>query len=277
MADTKIDRLIEKITERNVGATSKRILLVEGDDDKQALEVLLDRVNPDWTQAWAVACAGNKNQVLAIAKKVPTWLALVDKDEWTAQQIEAAQGESGNLHVLPRFCMESYLVDPAELWLALGPQQQAKIANGVQGLAAHLLADLQSWKRHAACWQVINPLWTKLRALGFKEDILRTKNFPDDAELVATLEKWDRLIDAPDILADIKAALAEIDSQSDADFLHRCLYAKNFFPEVVCPGLNQLLGQRSQAELRKDIFTKMPLPPDLDSLWQRMALATAQT
>jgi hypothetical protein len=277
MADTKIDRLIEKITELNVGATSKRILLVEGADDKQALEVLLDRVNPDWTQAWAVDVAGNKNQALAIAKKVPTWLALVDKDEWTAQQIEAAQAEFGNLHILPRFCMESYLVDPAELWLALGPQQQAKITNGDQGLAAHLLADLQSWKRHAARWQVINPLWTKLRALGFKEDILRTKNFPDDAELVATLEKWDRLIDAPDILANIKAALADIDSQSDADFLHQCLYAKNFFPEVVCPGLNQLLGQRSQAEWRKNIFTKMPLPPDLDSLWQRMALATAQT
>ncbi len=277
MADSKIDALIKKIEEGNVGATDRRILVVEGSDDKQALEALLDRVNANWTQSWGVAVAGNKDKAMAIAGKVPEWLALVDKDEWQAEQIENAQTESGNLHVLPRFCMESYLVDPAELWPALGPLQQNKIPNGVQGLADHLLLDLQYWKQHAARWQVINPLWTKLRALGFKEDILRTQNFPDEQEVIATLDKWDRLIDAPTILADIARALADMNSRDDSDFLHHWLYAKNFFPEVVCLGLNQLLGQRSQAELRKYIFTRMPMPLDLAPLWQRMGLAAAQT
>ncbi len=274
MVDSRIDHMIDKIRQRSVGATDRRVLIVEGSDDKQALEVLLDRINANWTQMWAVDVAGNKNQALAIAKKVPTWLVLVDKDEWTVQQIETAQAEFVNLHVLPRFCIESYLVDPAELWLALVPQKQAQIANGLQGLAALLLADLPSWRRHAARWTVINPLWAKLRALGFKEDILRTRNFPDDAEVAATLEQWDCLIDAPAILAAIEVALAELEGQSDSIFLHQHLYAKNFFPEVVCHGLNQLLGQRSQAQLRKDLFTKMPLPPDLDPLWQRMDLVT---
>lgn len=273
MADSKIDALIKKIREGNIGATNRRILLVEGADDKQALEALLDRVNPDWAQTWAVAHAGNKNQVLSIAKKEPAWLALVDKDEWSANQIGEAQAEFANLHVLPRFCIESYLVDPAELWQALGPQQQGRIANGYQGLADLLLVDLDQWKQHAARWQVINPLWTKLRALGFKEDILRTKNFPDHTELVATLEKWDSLIDAPSILGAIETALTNINLQPEADFLHHDLYAKNFFPEVVCAGLNQLLGQRSQAQLRKDLFTRLPLPLDLKPLWQKMELA----
>lgn len=271
MADSKIDALIKKMQEGNVGATGRRILVVEGSDDKQALEALLDRVNDNWTQSWGVAVAGNKDKAMAIAGKVPEWLALVDKDEWQAAQIENA--ESSNLHVLPRFCIESYLVDPEELWLALGPLQQNNIPNGLQGLADHLLLDLQHWKRHAARWQVINPLWTKLRALGFKEDILRTKNFPDDDEVAATLGKWDCLIDAPVILDAIKAALADVDGQSESDFLRHRLYAKNFFPEVVCPGLNKFLGQRSQAELRKEIFTRMPLPLDLEPLWQRMGLA----
>jgi hypothetical protein len=252
---------------------NRRILAVEGSDDVKALEALLDKVNPVWPAQWAVVPVGSKRQAMDLAALKPEgWLILVDKDEWTDGQVTACLGQHANLHILPRFCLESYLVDPTELWATLPADQQGKLAGGVQELAQTLLADLPQWQRHAARWQAINPLWTELRSLGFKESLLRTENFPDDDEVATTLLNWASLLDHHKVLADIHAAQTRFDQLPQTTFLHRHLYAKLFFPQVVVPGLNRLFGQRSEADLRRHFFNDMALPADLLPLWQRMGL-----
>lgn len=233
---------------------------------------LLNRRRPQWEAEWVLAVAGNKKHAMDIAAFEPDWLVLVDRDEWTASDVRNFQEQHANLIVLPRFCLESYLLDPAELWRALPPKQQQKIPAGESAIEGEVLAQIADWRRHAALWHVINPLWSGLRALGFKERLLQTRPIPDDAELERTLRTWSEFVDYQRILDEVHARIAMMNSQPLQDFLHHSLYAKEFYPKVVHPALNRLLGQKSAVERRKALFGTLPMPSDLAPLWQRMGL-----
>ena len=268
-----MNRLTERINGIRTQYGNKRILLLEGTDDALAIETLLDRVNPDWVNQWAVYPAGSKRQVLALAMQAPAnWLALVDKDEWTAGEIADYGNQHPGLHILPRFCIESYLVDPNELWVALPVGQQDRLPGGVTALAQALLVDLPQWQQHAARWHAINPLWSALRALGFKESLLRTSPFPDQAEVVETLQKWGDLLDQARLLEEINLAQVTFSQLPQDTFLHGCLYAKAFFPQVVVPVLGRLFGQQDERAWRRHLFQQRAMPLDLLPLWQRMGL-----
>lgn len=269
---SKAEDLAKKLRERHVGATGKRVLVVEGPDDVVAYETLLNRRTSAWGAAWVVAAAGNKKQALEVARLEPNWLALVDRDEWSLDQVTAYERTHTNLVVLPRFCLESYLVEPAELWAALPAKQQAKIPGGQADLAAALLLNMPTWRRHAALWRVINPLWSGLRALGFKEGLLQTDKVPDDVELARTLQQWSDFVDAARIAREVQDALAAIATEPEAEFLRHSVYAKDFYPAVVHPALNRLLGQKPTAERRQALFKTLPMPADLGTLWIRMGL-----
>lgn len=263
---------IRDIRDTQVGATEKRVLVVEGEGDVAAYSQFLKKQFSDWERTWSVAPAGSKKIAIAIAQRAPDWLVLVDRDEWSEEQIARYQRETPNLLVLPRFCLESYLVDPEELWQAFPPKQREKVPGGLEQLRVALLADLASWQRHAALWKAINPLWTGLRALGFKDTLLKTQTIPDDVVVKATLQQWSDYIDAPRIFDEFQLAMVEIDSLSVPDFLRHRLYAKDFYPRVVHPLLDRLLGQRSEPERRQALYQTLPVPEDLKFVWARMRL-----
>lgn len=175
---SKVDDLIKDIKTQLVGNTGVRVLLVEGTDDVDAYRIFLDRAFPGWEKTWHLTQAGNltqlgnKTNVVAMARKEPTWLGLVDRDEWTDAEIAEKAITCPNLLVLPRFCLESYLIDPAELWAAFPAKQQAKIIGGEAQFRLEVLADLQGWIRHAALWHGVRPLWQQLhRDLGFPDSV----------------------------------------------------------------------------------------------------------
>lgn len=269
---SKADDRVATIQQTHVGASGKRVLLVEGPDDISAFRQLLGRRAPGWEAQWAVAEAGGKKLALAMAPLVPNWRVVVDRDEWSANQLTQYQAQHANLSVLPRFCLESYLVDPDELWRALPEKQQLKIVGGAPVLRAALLATLADWQRHAGLWHVINPLWSGLRALGFKEGLLKTHNIPDDLVLKATLQAWSALIDANQIFNDVQTAVAAMVAEPIAGFLHRNLYAKAFYPQVVHPTLDRLLGAKPPTERRVALFKTRRLPADLEPLWLQMGI-----
>ena len=269
---SKAEDRVARIAQAHVGASGKRVLLVEGPDDVKAFRQLLSRRAPGWEGQWAVADAGGKKEALAMAALVPTWRVVVDRDEWSTEQLVQNQALHPNLSVLPRFCLESYLVDPEELWRSLPEKQQLKIAGGEPALRAAMLANLADWQRHAALWHVINPLWSGLRALGFKEGLLKTHDIPDDLALKATLGAWSALIDANRIFDEVQTAVAAMIVQPAGDFLHRSLYAKDFYPQVVHPTLDRLLGAKPPAERRAALFKTRRLPADLEPLWLQMGI-----
>ena len=113
---SKVQERIAQIRTQLVGESGARVLLVEGSDDVDAFRIFLDKKFPAWEQAWHLVEAGNKRMVQQIAAAEPQWLGLVDRDEWTEDEIQQRMQETTNLLVLPRFCMESYLIEPGELY-----------------------------------------------------------------------------------------------------------------------------------------------------------------
>ena len=167
------DKICRQIKEELIGQTGKQALLVEGTGDVSFFRILLTRkLGANWESGWVLADVGNKKTMTDILAQKTAWLGIVDRDEWTDELITAKQEELRNLFVLPRFCMESYAVDPDELWEALPPKIQGRVAGGLDGLKTEILRDKDKWLRHGVLWSQINPLWSGLRALGFKEKLL---------------------------------------------------------------------------------------------------------
>lgn len=269
---SKLDDKIARIKAEHVGVTGVRVLVVEGLDDVDALRIFLDSKFPGWERAWHIEDAGNKPQVLGMLQKESTWLGMVDRDDWTPAESARHTQAQPNLVVLPRFCLESYFIDPDELWQAFPDKQRQKIAGGLSQLRSEIFQSKAEWRRHAALWHVIQPLWRTLRELGFPNDVLASPPVPDDVALGVKLREWHAALDASVILADVQALEARLTREADATVCAQWLYAKSFYPEVVHRVLDRLLGPRSAKERRLSILRSLPIPSDLDGLWQRMDL-----
>lgn len=270
---SKIDNLITKIRDEKIGSRNNKMLIVEGVDDVNALESFLNKkFHSNWEEKWAIFHAGNKKQVLAVIEQEKEWIGLVDQDEWTSSEIEQYSARLPNLMVLPRFCLESYLVEPNELWSALSPKQRDKITEGLPKLIEEIGAEKATWLRHAALWHVINPLWGKLRGLGFKESVLDPKDVPNDSDLLDKLLSWHDALNAERTVQKINDLSLQFQNEPDFQFYTQRLYAKEFFPVVVLVTLNRFLGQKDEKTRKQDIFRHLAVPSDLNVLWQKMEL-----
>ncbi|MBJ4539380.1 DUF4435 domain-containing protein, partial [Salmonella enterica subsp. enterica serovar Mbandaka] len=119
-----VKQIIRDIKEQKVATTGRRVLLVEGTDDVTAFQNFLSRKFAAWEQDWILAPAGSKKNVLEALALEANWLGVVDRDAWTDVQIAEKRRNLANLLVLPRFCIESYLIAPEELWLVFQPKHQ---------------------------------------------------------------------------------------------------------------------------------------------------------
>lgn len=267
-----LDERIQQIKTQFIGKTGLRVLLVEGPDDVDAFRVFLGRKFPEWEKSWLLAAAGNKADVVKMLKKENDWFGLVDRDEWTETEISEKQSECKHLMVLPRFCLESYLVDPAELWAAFPEKQRVKIQGGEAEFHKALLADRTEWGRHAALWHGVRPLWRQLRNAGFPDSVLGNPPMPDDETLKARFNEWHATLDANAVLNGVHALEAKLASEKVSAFCAQWLYAKDFYPQVVHQVLNRLLGQKPSKERRLAILRTRTVPDDLNVLWQTMGL-----
>lgn len=263
---------IDQIKTQFIGKTGLRVLLVEGTDDVDAYRIFLDRKFPEWERSWHLAPAGNKADVLRMLKKEANWLGVVDRDEWTEEEIEEKKNECANLRVLPRFCLESYLIDPDELWAAFPEKQRVKIEGGDAAFRKAMLANLAEWIRHAALWHGVRPLWRQLRDLGFPDSVLGNPPMLNDVALREKFAEWHVTLDADTVLARVQALEVQIGADDVSTLCAKWLYAKSFYPQVVHQTLNRLLGQKPAKDRRLAILRTRSVPDDLDVLWQAMGL-----
>lgn len=263
----------DEIKETQVEETGKRVILVEGTDDVSIYGILMDRkFGSGFESNWVVTHAGNKKIILDILSEENTWLGLIDRDEWSEDVILEKQDQLQNLVVLPRFCMESYLIEPDELWNALPENQRNKIAGGPEQLRGELLIEKDKWLRHGVLWSIINPLWQGLRSLGFKEALLDFDNAQDDERIQVQLEQWHNFLDPNQIYTRFKDRLRDVAERDETEQITRWVHGKMFFETHVNQVLNRLLGQRSPQDRKRDIFQTRELPEDLTSLWERIEL-----
>lgn len=267
-----LEERIAQIKTQFVGETGLRVFLVEGLDDVDAYRIFLGRRFPDWERSWLLAYAGNKGDVIRMLKKEGNWLGLVDRDEWTAEEIQEKLTECPNLMVLPRFCLESYLIDPDELWAAFPEKQRLKIAGGELALRNAMLADLTEWIRHAALWHGVRPLWRQLRDLGFPDSVLGNPPMLNDGDLRKKFAEWHVTLDADAVLARVHALEAQLGADDVSMLCAKWLHAKKFYPQVVHQTLERLLGPMPAKERRLAILRTRADPADLDFLWQAMGL-----
>lgn len=270
-----LDERIEQIKTQFIGKTGLRVLLVEGPDDVDAYRIFLGRKFPEWEKTWLLFPAGNKADVVKMLKKENGWLGLVDRDEWTESEIAEKKTECTNLMVLPRFCLESYLIDPAELWAAFPEKQRAKFAGGEEQFRNSVLADRAEWVRHAALWHGVRPLWRQLRSLGFPDSVTGNPPMPDDNALRTKFTEWHVTLDSDAVLASVHALEAQLGAQEVSTLCAQWFHAKSFYPQVVHQTLNRLLGQKQVKERRLAILRTRTVPDDLAPLWRAMGLAAA--
>lgn len=267
-----ITERIKKIKEVQIGNSAKRALIVEGADDVDAFQSFLGKAYRGWEQSWVIAEAGKKTEVLAIIRKEPNWIGVVDRDEWSAQKIADLETVQANLWFLPRYCIENYLLVPEELWGALPENQRNKITGDLEKLTQSITNDLARWRCHGVLWSVINPMWEGLRSLGFKEALLDPAIATNETEIKAKLQEWHDYLEPNPIWQSYQDALAQAVQLPVDEQLKRFIHGKYFYEQVVNPLLNQLLGQKAATERQKAIFRTLPVPDDLGPLWQKMGL-----
>ncbi len=265
------DKRYRKIREEFIGQTGKRALLVEGPDDEALFRIFLSRgINADWERHWVLVNTNNKEMLTHILAEENKWLGIVDRDEWTDEIIEKKQAELDNLFVLPRFCLESYAIDPNELWTALPPAMQDRVTGGREALSVEILLEKEKWLRHGVLWTKVNPLWSGLRTLGFKERLLDFATAQNDAAIQETLNSWHNYLESDAIFRAFTEKLDHVSQLPEMDQLRKWIHGKQFFLKRVHPVLNRYLGQTDSQTRMKDIFRTTELPDDLDALWSRL-------
>lgn len=269
---SKIQGIIDNIERKNIGALSLRVLIVEGTDDVHAIESFLNKKFPNWTREWVVTAAGSKINVMQVLARKSDWLGVVDPDEWSEDIIEQKQNELKNLWVLPRYCLENYLILPNELWDAFPINQKNKVKGGLTDLDARITSNLDKWVCHGVLWSVVNPLREGLKVLGFKDALLDPDIAGNNDLIREKLEEWHNYLNPERLFSDYQEQLDKVQKLSINKQLRHWVHGKKFYPQVVNQLLNDLLGQKSSDDRKKAIFRTCQVPADLEPLWEKMGL-----
>lgn len=265
---------IKTIFEKSV-TEGKRVLVVEGKTDELVFMQLLKKVDPQWETKWVLAEVGGKRNVVNILAAQPTWLGIVDRDEWDNAQLSRHQQQLPNLLILPRFCIENYLVVPSELWLGLPPKQKANLPTereaAIQAITVLVTANIESWIQFGTAWAIINPLWDELRSLGFNRDLLDPQLVITEQGFLTHCQRWYEHLDPVVLLQRYQNKLSEIRQLPVDEQLRTIVHGKKFYKAVVTPAFMQLLTIPKAISV--DVwFREMPVPADLDFIWHEMNL-----
>jgi hypothetical protein len=244
------------------------VVLVEGEEDETWLGHFLDAHAWGWRSRLYLALAGGKRRVIqAVTSHRPAWLGIVDRDDWREADIRVAAAESNHLHILPRFCVESYLCDPSELWIALPQQQRDKVGGDIVSLAKPITDALPAWVAHGAMWRVLREIHEVTRFPSELEEHPVT----GETQIRQILTSWHEKL-APDVvLEQYHSELARGRALSETEQLHHYIHGKRFFSQVVVQVLDQAFSGKGADDWQQKLRDAPLLPPpDLVALLDRV-------
>lgn len=254
---------------------SKRVLLVEGTGDVEFLTFLLDKEPLRTLNAhagWVFGAAGGKESVMRMLARERNWIGLVDRDAWSEQEIREAMAKTPNLRLLPRYCIENYLVEPAALEQMANQVQQAEKR---QRLLKQIEEMQRQWPhaiRHASIWRAVQPLQNALQALGFNGALLRFK-LPGDEAVREVLHGWSELMDEERIFTAYQRYQAEGNAMPIDQAQRLWVHGKMFWRHVVAPALTEVLDEPNEGRLRRLVLRRMPLPQDMQEVLEQVFAA----
>jgi hypothetical protein len=244
---------------------TKPLILVEGEDDSDLYKQLFIFVDPDWQNRFELEWVSGKRRVFQGCRRVATWRGLVDCDEWAEAQVTAAQAETPNVQILPRFTAQNYWINPDELWdLIPVTVRTARPGAGAQ-LAAEIESQRANWTAHGAMWRVMLRRQMGLGDLRFPQELM-DEPVTDEAQILAILTRWHNHFEPHDVLNEYRverdAALGRPPSEQYAHVIH----GKRFFRQVVTLVLNRVLHspRKTANEWMADLTASMTtVPADL--------------
>lgn len=240
----------DMITQASAG---RKLLLVEGDDDKRVVEQLLEAVSPFWTTKTHVGAAGDRDRVLRKLEANPDWYGLVDRDVWDDAQIAEKKAELPNLEVTRGWCIENHFCHPADVESALS------LAPGT--IQAEVDRVLDGWIRYGSIWwtlqRVREGIVSRLPSSKLGHPIHDPCDLDGDARaLRERLQGYQALSGTRDVealIAGIRARKREVDAWPARDKIERGLHGKLLFKEVIARALNRVIGQRDADDWRDHV------------------------
>lgn len=258
----------------------KRILLVEGPNDKGVYETWLKKLAAPtlFTSKVVVEAVEGKHAVLAALEWFrdhggnPSHLfGLVDRDEWDTAILAAQTAVLPQLRVVAsRHCLESYFADPDELELSLQAEDPAYVAQ-LPAFRTHLETALPARVAHWALFLTTERLKEQMNATFYPGAFHATIPIPPDADIQHRFQTWAGLVAHP-LLFNAFAALRTQALAATATMQFRShISAKLFFDDVVCPAPEGLQRFRAKADTtgRLDLAEHAPaVPADIAAILQ---------
>ncbi len=261
--DRKMQRLHESYWEsQRLAAGRKTVLLVEGDDDRDVIEVFLERRSPTFAARVRVVSAGGRARVLARMKQFfPMAYALVDRDTWTDTEVAAYRHAEPRLYVTEGWCLENVFFDPNML-----RRHDARVAEAVS-------SQREDWVRSGAFW------WTLQRAREAQQrwqedlnwsygslrkdlDLGSAQSLADSLNQKIREEvRRDSTLDVAAVADMFAARCAEVLSLSEAQQWQVGVHGKSAFSELLVPALGSTVRVA-----RLDLASQIDRPPPLDEL-----------
>lgn len=252
---------------RETAATpGKQVLLVEGTGDVSFLTLMLDKPplrDENILAGWVIAPAGGKDAVLRLLKERPGLHAMVDRDAWDEKECAAKQREYKTLHILPRFCIENFLICPDELENAIPAFAQ---------LAPIITREIPSAARHACLWRAAQPLYEELLQAGFNRALLHYPP-PSEPEMKELLFSWQQLLGPENVRRRMDEAARDMANASPHELLARFTHGKVFWRGCVEPLAARVFPGLKNDELRRAVYRRLPLPKDLEDFLRGIFLS----
>lgn len=260
------DRSYDLVLKEAAATPNKRVLLVEGTGDVAFLTLMLDKPplrDENVFADWVITPAGGKDAVLRLMKERPDLHAMVDRDAWDDKECENMEQMHKNLHILPRFCIENFLICPDEL---------SQAVPGFLKLEQLIEREIPQAVRHGCLWRAAQPLYEELLQAGFNRALLRYPP-PDEGEMQEVLLSWQYLLSAENLKQRMEEHLQKVQDASAHTLLRRYVHGKVFWRGCVESLAARFFPGRKSDELKREIYRRLTLPKDLEDFLRSIFLA----
>lgn len=241
----------------------KNVLLVEGKTDIEFLTIMLDK--PPFREEnlflnWEMIQCGGKDGVLKQLQKHPHYLGMVDRDAWDEEEIEKVFQSHPNLFILPRFCIENYIISPKELVTSF-PKLKPEFNELTDEIATGI--------RHGCLWRAAAPLYQDLLHAGFNQALLK---YPPvtDGELARLISNWQNILSVEEVTLRAQKFYKQVENLPQEEALKIFVHGKTFWRSVVERKMEKIFPGIKKEQLRKKVLREITMPLDLEGFLQNI-------
>ena len=253
----------------------KRVLMVEGEDDKRVHEVWLDKLAGGRGSGRTpnVVAPGQKGQIVRYLKLRPDAVTrgmlfgIVDRDDWDPAETARQLAETPGLRVNPaRHTLESYFCNLDDLQSALSDSSLLQGPATGKAIAKIAKAEIAGWVNHWALWTTLERLKNRMADAAYPDAFHTDLALPPDVKIKAKLIEWSGMIDVDRVMRDFRRLRKNSLKADLLEQLGSCIHAKKVFPKYVVE-LNKLKSEIKSDEWMPKLAEWMPsVPPDIAAI-----------